>query len=161
MEQLRLENKLALLVFFRRLVGLVVFPADNLVTNATADVAHDVAAGGHVALARVGTLDVDDGVEEVCLTVLAAEVLNFVKTKKDGDQIVCFFLGGGSSSLFASSSSFCFDICILHIFLVAALFFPRYSLSLSAFSFEGQTYRLTRDRISSWSARWVLQFLQP
>lgn len=62
-EKLGLEYELALLVFFRRLVGPVVLPPDNLVADATADVAHDVAAGGHVALARLGTLDVDDRIE--------------------------------------------------------------------------------------------------
>lgn len=76
-EQLGLENELALLVLLGRLVGLVVLPADDLVADAAGDVADDVAAGGHVTLARLGALDVDDGVEEVGLAVLAAEVLWF------------------------------------------------------------------------------------
>lgn len=39
------------------------------------DVADNVAAGGHVALVGFGLSNVDDGVEEVGLAVLAAEVL--------------------------------------------------------------------------------------
>lgn len=99
-KQFSLEDELALLVLFRCLVGLVILPADNLVADAAADVAHDVAARGHVALARLGTFDVDDGVEQVCLTMLAAEVLvwcGLLSTRMD-QQMVCEGKGGGSSS---------------------------------------------------------------
>jgi hypothetical protein len=39
------------------------------------NIANDVAAGGHVALVRLGLSDVDDAVEQICLAVLASEVL--------------------------------------------------------------------------------------
>lgn len=74
-QQLCLENELALLVLLAGLIGLVVLPADRLLTLATVDVADNVAAGGHVALVGLRLGDVDDAVEQVRLAVLAAEVL--------------------------------------------------------------------------------------
>lgn len=74
-QQLRLEDELALLVLLARLVRLVVFPPDAGVAAAAVDVPHDVPAGGHITFVRFGAVDVDDVVEEVGLTVLAAEVL--------------------------------------------------------------------------------------
>lgn len=74
-EQLLLQDELALLVLLGALESLVVLPPDNLFALATGDVAHGVLAGGHVAIARVGGLDVHDDVEEVGFAVLAAEVL--------------------------------------------------------------------------------------
>lgn len=74
-QEFSLEDELALLVLLAALVGLVVLPADRLLALAARDVAHDVAARGHVALAGLARLDVDDGVEEEGLAVLAAEVL--------------------------------------------------------------------------------------
>lgn len=74
-EQLSLEYELALLIFLGRLVGFVVLPADGLLALAAGDVAHDVPAGGHAALAGLAGVDVYDGVEEVRLAMLAAEVL--------------------------------------------------------------------------------------
>jgi hypothetical protein len=74
-EKLGLENKFALLILFRRLVCLVVFPSNDLGALAAGDVSNDVATGGHVALARIAGVDIDDIVEEICLTVLAAKVL--------------------------------------------------------------------------------------
>ena len=75
-EQLRLEDELALLVLLARLVRLVVFPADRLLALPAVDVTHDVAARRHVAFAGIGLGDVDDAVEEVCFSMLAAEVLD-------------------------------------------------------------------------------------
>lgn len=74
-QQLSLEDVLPLLVLLASLEGLVVLPADGLAALAARDVADDVAAGGHVALRRLALGDVDDGVEEVRLAVLATEVL--------------------------------------------------------------------------------------
>lgn len=74
-KQLLLQNKLPLLILFRLLVRAVVLPAHRLFALTTGDVAHDVAAGGHVALAGLALLDVDDAVEEEGFAVLAAEVL--------------------------------------------------------------------------------------
>lgn len=73
--QLLLQDILALLVLLRALVRAVVLPAHDLLALATADVADDVAAGNHVALAGLAELDVDDAVEEEGFAVLAAEVL--------------------------------------------------------------------------------------
>lgn len=74
-KQFRLQNELALLVLFRRLIGLVVLPAHGLTAAAAKYVADDVATGGHVAFGGLGGVDIDDFVKEVGLTVLAAEVL--------------------------------------------------------------------------------------
>lgn len=74
-QQLGLEDELALLVLLAGLVRLVVFPPDGARAAAALDVAHDVAAGCHVTLGGLGGLDVDDAVEEVCLAMLASEVL--------------------------------------------------------------------------------------
>lgn len=74
-QQLRLEDELALLVFLARLVRLVVLPPDTSIAAAAVDVPHDMPAGGHITFVRFGAVDVDDVVEEVGLTVLAAEVL--------------------------------------------------------------------------------------
>lgn len=74
-QQLGLEDVVAFLVLLGVLVRLVVLPADRLLALGAADVAHDVAAGGHVALDGLGLGDVDDGVEEVGFAVLAAEIL--------------------------------------------------------------------------------------
>lgn len=76
-KQLSLQNKLPLLIFLRRLVRLVVLPTDGLLALAARDIADDVAAGGHVSLGGFAGVDVDDGVEEVGLAMLAAEVLYF------------------------------------------------------------------------------------
>ena len=74
-QQLLLQNKLILLILFRTLVRAIVLPPDDLLALAAGDVAHDVAAGGHVALGGLALLHVDAGVEEVGFAVLAAEVL--------------------------------------------------------------------------------------
>lgn len=77
-EELSLKNVLALLVLLRGLVRLVVLPADGLLALPARDVAHDVPAGRHVALAGLALGDVDNRVEEVGLAVLAAEVLDIL-----------------------------------------------------------------------------------
>lgn len=59
---------------FLRLIGFVIFPADDLVATSTADIANDVASRCHVPLDRQGFDDVDDSGEKVCLSVLASEV---------------------------------------------------------------------------------------
>jgi hypothetical protein len=79
-EQLGLEDELALLVLLGILVGLVVLPADRVLALPAGDVAHNVPARCHVALARLARLDVDDRVEEVGFAMLATEVLLGTKT---------------------------------------------------------------------------------
>lgn len=74
-QQFLLQDELALLVFLAALVGLVVLPTHSLLALAAGDVADDVATGGHTALDGIGLGDVHDGVEEVGLAMLAAEVL--------------------------------------------------------------------------------------
>lgn len=75
-EQLGLQNELALLVLLRRLVRLVVLPADNLAAAATGDVAHHVPARRHIALGRSARFDIDHRVEQVRFAMLAPKVLN-------------------------------------------------------------------------------------
>lgn len=77
-QQLCLQNELALLVLFARLVSLVVLPADCLLALPAVDVADYVATGRHVALVGIRLGDVDDAVKEVGFAVLAAEVLQGV-----------------------------------------------------------------------------------
>lgn len=74
-EKLCLEDEFPFLVFLRRLVGLVVFPADSGLAVAAGDVADDVLACGHGSFEGFARIDVDYGVEEVGFAVLAAEVL--------------------------------------------------------------------------------------
>jgi hypothetical protein len=74
-KQFGLENELALLVFLRRLVRLVVFPTDGLLALLAANVSYDMSTGGHVALARLAGCDVDDVLEQIRLSMLATEVL--------------------------------------------------------------------------------------
>lgn len=85
-QQLGLEDELALLVLLAALVGLVVLPAHRLLALAAGDVAHDVAARGHVALAGLAHVDVDHRVEKEGFAVLAAEVL---------ESCVLAVVGGG------------------------------------------------------------------
>lgn len=77
-QKLSLEYEFALLVLLARLVSLVVLPADRLLALAAGDVAHDVAAGRHVALAGLARFDVDDGVKKEGFAMLATEVLVFL-----------------------------------------------------------------------------------
>lgn len=74
-QQLLLQDELALLVLFRALKCLVVFPPNHLFTLSACDVSHNVSAGGHVAVAWLGSLSVYDAVEEEGFAVLATEVL--------------------------------------------------------------------------------------
>ena len=80
-QELRLQDKLALLVLLARLVGLVVLPAHRVVALAACYIAHDVAAGGHVAFGGLAGRDVHHGSEEVGFAMLATEVL---KGKREG-----------------------------------------------------------------------------
>ena len=70
-----LKDILPLLVLLRALVRLVVLPPHRLLALSTKDVADNVSARRHVALVRLASFDVDDVVEEVGFSVLAAEVL--------------------------------------------------------------------------------------
>jgi hypothetical protein len=83
-QQLLLQNVLALLVLLRALVRTIVLPTNNLTALFAGDVAHQVTAGGHVALASLALSDVHDGVEEVGFAVLAAEVLLGINVRRSG-----------------------------------------------------------------------------
>lgn len=74
-EQFFLQNELPLLIFLAALVGLIVLPTHGLFALPAGDVADDVATGRHTALDGIGLGDVHDGVEEVSLAMLTAEVL--------------------------------------------------------------------------------------
>lgn len=77
-QQLRLQDKLALLVLLSRLIRLIVLPPHSLLALLAVDVAHLVPAGCHVALDGFRLGGVDDGVEEEGFAVLATEVLGNV-----------------------------------------------------------------------------------
>lgn len=62
-QQLLLQNIFPFLILLRRLVGLVVLPPHNNPTRTTRNVAHDMAACGHVAFDGVSFRDVDDSFE--------------------------------------------------------------------------------------------------
>ena len=74
-KQFRLEYVLALFVFLRRFVSLIVLPTNRALALPARDVAHNVSAGCHASLVGVALDDVDDFLEEECFAVLAAEVL--------------------------------------------------------------------------------------
>lgn len=75
-EQFCLQDIFPLLVLLRRLVSLIVLPPDRLLALLARNVANDVAAGRHVSLAWLSRVDIDHVVEQVCLTVLSAEILD-------------------------------------------------------------------------------------
>lgn len=77
-QQLRFQDKLALLVLLASLVRLVVFPADSLLALPAVDIADYVAASRHIALIWIRLGDVDDAIEQVCFAVLATKVLHSV-----------------------------------------------------------------------------------
>ena len=77
-EQLCLQDEFALLVLLAGLVRFVVLPAHRFLALSAVNIAYDVATGGHVALVGLGLGDVDNAVEEVGLSMLAAEVLGDV-----------------------------------------------------------------------------------
>jgi hypothetical protein len=83
-EQLRLEDKFALLVLLAGFVSLVVLPADCLFALPAVNVAYDMPASRHVALVRIGLGTVDDAVEKVCFAVLTAEILGCVSMQVRG-----------------------------------------------------------------------------
>lgn len=74
-EQFCFQNVFALLVFFSRLVRLVVLPSDRLLALSAADVSYDMSSSSHVALASLALVDVYDVVKEESLSMLATEVL--------------------------------------------------------------------------------------
>ncbi len=74
-QQLGLEDELALLVLLGALERLIVLPPHRLLALAAHDVADNVAARRHVALARLARVDVDHRIEEVRLAMLSSEVL--------------------------------------------------------------------------------------
>lgn len=77
-EQLCFQDELPFLVLLAGLISLVVFPAYGFLTLSAVNVAYDVTTGGHVALVRLRFGDVNNAVEQVCLAVLTAEVLQCV-----------------------------------------------------------------------------------
>jgi hypothetical protein len=80
-EQFFLEDELALLVFLTALVCLVVLPSYRFLALSAGDVTHDMSTCRHVALYSFALRDVDDFIEEVCLPVLASEVLGSGKSR--------------------------------------------------------------------------------
>lgn len=74
-QELRLQNKLPLLILLRTFIRLIVLPAHRLLALPAMDISNNVPACRHVTLAGLALGDVDDGVEEVGFAVLAAEVL--------------------------------------------------------------------------------------
>ena len=74
-EQLSLEDKLALFVFLRVFICLVVLPTHSLLALAAGNVADDVSSRCHISLARFAGVDVDNAVEEIGLAMLATEIL--------------------------------------------------------------------------------------
>ena len=74
-EQLCLQDELALLVLLSRLICLIVFPTNGVLTLSAEDVSDNVPAGGHAALVRVPQDNVDDVFEEEGLAMLTAEIL--------------------------------------------------------------------------------------
>lgn len=73
-QQLRLQDELPLLVLLASLISLVVLPTHGIVALLALDVTHNVSSRRHVALHRLGLLDVDDGREQKRLTVLPSEI---------------------------------------------------------------------------------------
>lgn len=77
LQQLGLEDELALLILLTRLIGLVVFPTHDLIALSADDVTDDMSARGHVALHRVARVNVDHAGEEEGFAVLTAEVSTY------------------------------------------------------------------------------------
>lgn len=88
-QKLFLQDELALLVLFTGFIRLIVFPADSLLALAAVDVAYYVTSRGHIALVGVRLGDVDDGIEEVRLAVLTAEVLMTVSDMATCGSSIC------------------------------------------------------------------------
>ena len=74
-EHLRLQDELPLLVLLALLERLVVLPPHVLAALSARDVSHEVSPRRHVPLAGLTLDHVDHHVEQVCLTMLASEVL--------------------------------------------------------------------------------------
>lgn len=88
-QKLFLQDELALLVLFTGFIRLIVFPADGLLALAAVDVAYYVTSRSHIALVGVRLGDVDDGIEEVRLAVLTAEVLMTVSDMATCGSSIC------------------------------------------------------------------------
>ena len=74
-QQLSFQDVFALLVLLTALECLVILPSNCLVALLTRNVSYDMASCGHVPLGGLTLNHVDNGIEEVGLAVLAAEVL--------------------------------------------------------------------------------------
>jgi len=74
-QQFGFQDVFALLVLLTTLESLVILPSNCLVALLTRNISHDMASGGHVSLGGLTLNHVDNGIEEVGFTVLAAEVL--------------------------------------------------------------------------------------
>lgn len=75
-KQLLLENKFPLLILLAGLIRLVVFPPHRLPALSAGNISYHVSAGGHTSFGGFGLVDIDHRVEEVCFSVLAAEILD-------------------------------------------------------------------------------------
>jgi hypothetical protein len=75
-EQIPLENVLALLVFLRRFVGLVVFPPKRRPALDAIDVSDGVIASRHGTVIWLSFDDIDNSVEKVGPPVLPIECLS-------------------------------------------------------------------------------------
>ena len=74
-QQLGFQDVFALLVLLTTLESLVILPSNGLVALLTRNISHDMTSSGHVSLGGLTLNHVDNGIEEVGFTVLAAEVL--------------------------------------------------------------------------------------
>jgi hypothetical protein len=74
-QQLLLKNEFALLVFLAGLVCLVILPPYRFLALPASDIANDVSASSHIAIDGLALRDVNDVVEEICLSMLPSEVL--------------------------------------------------------------------------------------
>ena len=79
-QELSFQDVLVLLVLLSLLISLVVLPADSLPALSAEDVAYNVSASGHVALAGLTSHDIDDVAEKIRLAMLATEVLPGLST---------------------------------------------------------------------------------
>ena len=74
-EELCFEDKFPFLILLGLLKRLIVRPSNELVALPTPDIPHDMLAGCHISLFRLARYVVNDGVEEICLSMLAAKAL--------------------------------------------------------------------------------------
>lgn len=74
-EQLGFQDVLALLVFLRVLVCLVVFPTNSLLALLATDISNNMSACCHIPVPCLARHDVDYVVEEKRFAMLASEIL--------------------------------------------------------------------------------------